>query len=280
MVRPLARLAVLVCAGVMAASGLDAQPPVWRIYAIRYATLPAFPVRALIASADTARTLDLAMVFWLMQGPGRRQALLDAGFYRDKFITQWKPAHYVRPDSALLAFGVSPDSITDVIVSHVHWDHLDGADLFPHARVWIQRGEYEHYVKEDGTPADRAIDSVDALMLKDLEISGRLRLVEGDAREILPGVTAYIGGRHTYMSQYLAVRGPRGKVVLASDNVYLYENLEKDLPIAQTLDASANLAAQARMRRIAGKVRRIVPGHDPAMFTRYPAAGKNAVRIE
>lgn len=280
MPRPLARLLVLVGAGLMAAANLGAQPPVWKVYAIRYATLPAFPVRALIASADTTRTLDIAMVFWLMQGPGRRQALLDAGFYRGKLIERWKPAHYVRPDSALAQFGVPPDSITDVIVSHVHWDHLDGVDLFPRARIWIQRGEYDHYVKADGSPADRTIDSLDARMLADLNAAGRLRFVEGDAREILPGVTAYIGGRHTYMSQYVGVRTAKGKIVLASDNVYLYENLEKDLPIAQTLDAAANLAAQQRMRRIAGDVRRIVPGHDPAMFTRYKSAGTNAVRIE
>lgn len=280
MSRPLARLALIACVGLMAATGVAAQAPVWRIHAIRYGTLPAFPVRALIASADSTRTLDIAMAFWLIQGPGRRQALLDAGFYRDKFIERWKPADYMRPDSALQRFGVSPDSITDVIVSHVHWDHMDGADLFPRARVWIQRAEYEHYVKDDGTPADRAIDSLDARMLADLNAAGRIRFVEGDAREIMPGVTAYLGGRHTYASQYVAVRAAKGKIVLASDNVYLYENLEKDLPIAQTLDAAANLAAQQRMRRIAGNVRRIVPGHDPAMFTRYPAVGKGAVRIE
>ena len=51
-------------------------------------------------------------------------------------------------------------------------------------------------------------------------------------------------------------------LVLASDNVYLYENLDAHKPIAQTLDAVANLKAQDRMRTLASSLNLIVPGHD------------------
>src|SRR5207237_6601084 len=54
-----------------------------------------------------------------------------------------------------------------------------------------------------------------------------------------------------------------GTIVLASDNVYLYENLEKHVPIAQTLDAASNLKAQDRIRMLVSDPRLIVPGHDP-----------------
>jgi glyoxylase-like metal-dependent hydrolase (beta-lactamase superfamily II) len=186
----------------------------------------------------------------------------------------------VRPSEALRRFGVSPDSVTDVIVSHVHWDHLDGADLFPNARVWIQREEYGYYVGPDGAPAHAAIDSLDATMLAGLMALGRVKLVEGDGQEILPGIIAYTGGRHTFASQYVGVRVAKGTAVVASDNVYLYENLERHLPIAQTLDSTSNLAAQDRMRKIASAPRLIVPGHDPAVFTRFRAVGPGVVVIE
>lgn len=257
-----------------------ARDAVWQVFAIRYATLPGFPVRALVARADSTRTLDIAMMFWLLQGPERRRVLVDAGFYRQKFIDAWKPADFVRPSEALRRFGVSPDSITDVIVSHVHWDHLDGADLFPNARIWIQREEYERHVREDGTRADRAIDSLDAAMLAGLRKAGRVELVEGDGVAIMPGVTAYTGGRHTFASQYVGVRAARGTIVIASDNAYLYENLDRRLPIAQTLDAGSNLAAQDRMGRIASARRLIVPGHDPAVFRRFREVGPGVVRVE
>jgi glyoxylase-like metal-dependent hydrolase (beta-lactamase superfamily II) len=124
------------------------------------------------------------------------------------------------------------------------------------------------------------IDSLDAAMLAGLRKAGRVTLVEGDGVEILPGVTAYTGGRHTYASQYVGVRMAKGTAVVASDNIYLYENLERHLPIAQTLDATSNLAAQDRAKRIASARRLIVPGHDPAVFRRFRSVGPGVVRIE
>ena len=254
--------------------------PTWRIHAIRYATIDSFPVHDLVQGADTTRTLDIAMMFWVLEGPGGRRVLFDTGFYREKFVHSWKPAGFVRPSEALARYGIPPDSVTDVVISHVHWDHLDGADLFPNARIWIQREEYEHYVRDDGTPAHAAIDSVDARMLADARRAGRVELEAGDSLEILPGITAYTGGKHTFASQYLGVRTAKGRVVLASDNCYLYENLERHAAIAQTLDAASNLAAQDRMRRLAASPRLIVPGHDPAVFTRFHAVAPGIVAIE
>jgi glyoxylase-like metal-dependent hydrolase (beta-lactamase superfamily II) len=90
----------------------------------------------------------------------------------------------------------------------------------------------------------------------------------------------YTGGKHTFASQYVAVPTRSGTVVLASDNAYLYENLERHVAISQTLDAVSNVAAQARMLELAGTVRRIVPGHDPQVFTRFPAGAGRVARID
>ena len=256
------------------------RTPAWRVYAIRYATIPAFPVRYLVTGADTTRALDIAMMCWLLDGGPGRHVLVDAGFYRPKFLNEWKPAGFLKPSDAVARAGVTADSITDVIISHVHWDHLDGADLFPNARIWIQREEYAHHVGADGLPLAPAIDTLDAAMLARLDAAGRVKRVEGDAQEILPGLTAYTGGKHTFASQYVGVRTAKGTVIVASDNLYLYENLERHRPIAQTLDSTSNLAAQARMKRLAASTRLIVPGHDPAVFTRFHAAAEGVVKVE
>ena len=253
--------------------------PPWEVYAIRYATVPRFRVSGLIAGADTSRRLDIAMCVWLLKGPGGRTVLVDAGFKRDDLIARWKPVDYVRPDSALARLGVKASDITDVIVTHIHWDHFDGADLFPKATIWIQRDEVEHHIDSTGTVLDRAIDGPDAAMLQALRAAGRVHLVAGDAQAIIPGVVVYIGGKHTFQSQYAAVRTAEGTIVLASDNAYLSENLDRQLPIAQTLDAASNLAAQARMRTLATAPRLIVPGHDPAVFERFETVAPGVVRI-
>jgi glyoxylase-like metal-dependent hydrolase (beta-lactamase superfamily II) len=104
--------------------------------------------------------------------------------------------------------------------------------------------------------------------------------VNGDKQEIIPGVTCYTGGKHTYQSQYVGVQTSAGVVVLASDNMYLYENLERHLPIAATLDATSNLRAQDRMKQIAARPALIIPGHDPAVFTKFPTAAPGVVKIQ
>ncbi len=256
---------------------------VYQVYAVRFGGYHAYPTAELVAGADTSRRQDLAFIVWVMKDGHGRNVLLDAGFYRPKFVTQWKPFDFVLPSVAVAKVGLTADSVTDVIISHVHWDHLDGADLFPKARVWIQRAEFEHYIDSAGRPRDRGIDSADATMLITLKRAGRLRLVDGDNQEIIPGIRAYTGGRHTFASQYIGVSTKAGVVVLASDNVYLYENLEKHVPIHATFtpaDSTANRLAQERMAHIAASPNLIFPGHDPQLFVRYPTPGDGVARIE
>jgi glyoxylase-like metal-dependent hydrolase (beta-lactamase superfamily II) len=246
----------------------------YQVFAIRYATIPQFPVASLVQGAEKDRKLDIAMMVWLVRGGGHN-VLVDSGFYRDDLVKRWKPADYVRPDAAVARAGVKADEITDVIITHAHWDHADGADLFPKATIWIQKAEYDYYSSRAGKDG---ITKEDIDFFHRAKDAGRLRLVDGD-REILPGISVYIGGRHTYASQYVGVTSAHGPVILASDNVYLYENLDKHVPIAQTLDAVSNLAAQDRMKSLAGDAGLIVPGHDPAVMTRFPRVAEGVVQI-
>lgn len=255
------------------------ETPAYEVYAVRYATLPKFRVSALIADADTSRRMDIAMMVWVIRAPGGRVVLLDAGFKRPDLVARWKPEGFTLPSVAIAALGIGPGDVTDVIVSHVHWDHFDGADLFPNATIWIQRDEVTHHVDSAGLSRDRALDAPDAAMIVALRASGRVTLVNGDGREILPGITAYTGGKHTFQSQYITVKTREGTIVLASDNVYLYENMDRHVPISQTLDAVSNLAAQDRMRTLASETRLVIPGHDPAVFTRFTRIADGVVRI-
>ena len=255
------------------------QAPTYELYAIRYGTLANFPVRGMVAGADTSRRIDAALTIWLARGNGRL-VLVDAGFYRDKHMQRWKPVDYITPAEAVKKVGVVPEEITDIIISHVHWDHADGADLFPNARVWIQKDEYQHHVGPAGEARDRAIDDDVARMFLSLSRKGKVEQVNGDSTVIIPGITVFTGGKHTFGSQYVTIRTAAGTAVVASDNLYLYENLDGRRPIAQTLDSLSNLRAQDRMKRLASAARLIVPGHDPAVFTRFATPGKGVARIQ
>jgi glyoxylase-like metal-dependent hydrolase (beta-lactamase superfamily II) len=253
----------------------------YEVYALRYATLPQFPVAELVKGAEPGRKLDIAMIVWLVRGNGRT-ILVDSGFYRPQFFKDWKVNDYTRPDQAVEKFGVRPEDVTDVIITHMHWDHADGADLFPNARIWLQQDEYTYYTGEAWHKKNThgGIDREDVMMMVNKNIAGQLAFVAGDAQQIIPGITCYTGGKHTYQSQYVTVQTAHGTVVLASDNMYLYENLDKHVPIAATLDAASNLRAQDRMKTLATKPEWIIPGHDPAEFTRFPKVAEGVVRID
>jgi glyoxylase-like metal-dependent hydrolase (beta-lactamase superfamily II) len=267
----------------LSAVALEQNPgkPQYEVFAIRYATLADFPVASLVKGAEPDRKLSIAMVVWLVRGNGRT-ILIDSGFYRQKFLEQWKPRDFLKPSEAVAQFGVKPDEVTDVVLTHMHWDHADGMDLFPKARIWLQKDEYTYYTGEAWQQKNThgGIDADDVLALVKLNVEGRVGLVNGDAQEILPGITCYTGGKHTYQSQYVGVNTRAGTVILASDNMYLYENLEKHAPIAQTLDADSNLRAQDRMKQLAAKPAFIIPGHDPAEFERFPKVSQRVVKIE
>jgi glyoxylase-like metal-dependent hydrolase (beta-lactamase superfamily II) len=277
-----ARFAAIVFAGsvaVFASTGVSAHQkklPEYEVYAVKFASAP-YGVKNLVAGVTDDRSIDIAFTVWVVRGGGKT-ILVDAGFYRDKFIQQWKPRDFMKPSDAVqAALGIKPEQVTDIIVSHSHWDHMDGVDLFRKANIHIQKAEYEYYIGPAGEVLHRGgADALDAKMMAGLKT---VKLVNGDAQEILPGITAYIGGKHTYESQFVAVNTRKGIVVLASDNAYLYENLEKHLAIAQTLDAASNLDAQSRMLKLAASPSLVVPGHDPEVFVRFPKPGHGVARI-
>jgi len=276
---------LLAAAAVLLAHALGLQPaaPVtYEAYAVRFGTLPQFRVSGLIAGADPSRRLDIPVMVWLLKGNNGKRVLVDSGFYRQKFLDQWKPQNFRSPADAVAAAGVKPEEITDIIITHAHWDHVDGADLFPKATIWIQRDEYTYYSGEawHARNTHGGVDADDMLALLKINTEGRLRFVSGDDQEILPGIRCYTGGKHTWQSQYVGVQTTGGTAVFASDNVYLYENLERRVPIAQTLDAASNLKAQERIRTLASSPSLIVPGHDPAVFERFERVAEGVVRIK
>ena len=250
----------------------------YSIQAIRYGTVKDFPVAALVMGAPENEKTDIAMVVWLIRGGGRN-ILFDSGFHREVWLKEFPTADYLRPDEAVKLAGVQPEDVTDVVVSHAHWDHMGGIDLFPKATVWIQKQEYAYYTGDAWQPGGRhgGIDPDDVKALLQVNTEGRLRLVDRDNAEIFPGIRAYTGARHTFASQYIRVAGDP-PFVLASDSCYLYRNLAEHKASAtfSEADQPANIRNQARMIELAGSADRVVPGHDLRQFEKFPTQGRIA----
>ena len=267
------RLAMALLCTALLGAGTTSE---YAIDAIRIADSPHDPVAEMVIGAPKDETVDSIYAIWLIRGGGRN-ILFDSGFHRARWFKEWTIKNYLRPDKAVALAGVRPEEITDVVISHAHWDHLGGIDLFPKATVWIQREEYRYYTADAWQPGGDhgGIDPEDVQELVRLNTAGRLRLIEGDDVELFPGIRAYTGGRHTFASQYLRVEG-HPPFVLASDNVYLYRNLIEHKPSAtfSESDYPANLGNQKRMIELAGSVDRVIPGHDALQTQKYPTEGR------
>lgn len=258
------------------------EPDKYQVYAVRFATIANFPASALVAGADRSRRVDIAMMVWVVKGNDGRAALVDSGFHRDRYFKQYAVKDYISPAEAIAPLGLTPSDITDIFLSHMHWDHAGGIDLFPAARVWVQKAEYEYYTGEawQARATHGGIDQDDVVEIVKRNMEGKVTLLDGDDETSISGVTFGIGGRHTWASQFVTAQTRAGTVVLASDNMYLYENLDAHVPIAQTLDPTSNLRTQDRMRLLAASPALVVPGHDPDVFRRFPRVSDRIVRID
>lgn len=223
-------------------------------------------------------------MFWLIKGNGKN-ILVDCGFWKDiEDAKEFKLSSYQRPDSALLKLGIKAGDVTDVILSHPHWDHIDGIGLFPNAQVWIQKEDYNYFVgsawQKNANKGGYYSNNVRQIV--DLNLTGKLILVNGDDKEIIPGIKVFTGSRHTYNSQYVLVQSGKNKIVLASDNIWVYYNLEHLLPATPngTLDPVGYVKAMQRMKTLASDPKFIIPGHDAAVFDKFPKIADGIVEIK
>src|SRR5580692_4083990 len=200
-----------------------AQSGHYKVYAIRFAAMAhPTPISMWSDKGPDKDSVNIDFSIWLIKGDNGKNILVDAGFRNDIVEAKdFEVANYVRPDSVLAKVGLKPGDITDVILSHPHWDHIDGVGLFPNAHIWIQKEDYNCFVgaawASDSTSG--GFDKRDVRMMVELNMAHRVTLVDGDNKEIIPGIKVYTGSRHTFNSQYVVVRAGSKNIVLASDNI-------------------------------------------------------------
>lgn len=263
-----------------------AQTPNYKVYAIRFASM-AHPT-AISVWADKGPDKDSVKIdfsIWLIKGDNGKNVLVDAGFRNDiEEAKDFEVANYIRPDSALAKLGLKPADITDIILSHPHWDHIDGVGLFPNAHIWIQKDDFHYYTGEAwrNDSSSGGFDKRDVRMMMELNMAGKVTLVDGDDKEIIPGIKVYTGSRHTFNSQFVVVKAGPNNIVLASDNIWIYYSLDHMVPASAggTLDPAGYVRSMQRMKTLATSPKYIIPGHDAKVFTLFPVVTEGVVEIK
>lgn len=261
------------------------QNPNYRVYALKFTSEANGPSSAIAVGGSTTDSVAFVFMFWLIRGDNGKNILVDAGFLKDIEEAKYLGfSTYIRPDSVLLRLGLKATDITDIILSHPHWDHIDGIDLFPNAQVWVQKEDYSYFVgnawQKDGRTT--GFNKRDVRKLVEVNLAGKLNLVDGDDKEIIPGIKVYTGSRHTFNSQFALVQSGANKIILPSDNVYFYYNLEhlRPAPFPASFDTAAYVKSMQRMKTLASNIKFIIPGHDALMFKQFPTVAEGIIEIK
>jgi glyoxylase-like metal-dependent hydrolase (beta-lactamase superfamily II) len=280
------KLILLVLSIISVTYSARSQTETYKVYALRFAsTAHPFAISDWADKGPTTDSVKINFMIWLIKGSNGKNILVDAGFLKDiPDAADFGVVKYMRPDSTLLKLGLKPGDITDIIFSHPHWDHIDGIGLFPNAHIWIQKEDFNYFV---GTAwqkgqSNGGFNVRDVRALVNLNLAGRVTLVDGDDKELIPGVRVYTGSRHTFNSQYVLVQTGTNKVILASDNIWIYYSLEHMVPPSAggTLDPAGYVKAMQRMKTIVSDVKYIIPGHDAQVFERFPQVADGVVEIK
>lgn len=268
---------------------MSATLPQYEIHAIRYGRhLGRLAYENFVAPLPTeidAHDAPMPMDFfvWVLRC-GDRTIAVDTGF--DAAQGAARDRELVLPVAKGLAvLEIRPERVEDVIITHMHWDHIGNHDLYPAARYHLQAREMRFCTGPCMChPAVRRPYSAEgvATMVHRL-YSGKVQFHNGGA-EIAPGVTVHLVGGHSRGLQIVRVHTSRGWVVLASDAAHYYANLELAQPFPIVDRVADMLDGFSMVRALSASDQHWVPGHDPMVLRRYPrshaGASPNVVRLD
>ncbi|WP_136440484.1 N-acyl homoserine lactonase family protein [Pacificoceanicola onchidii] len=244
----------------------------WEVYAIKYADRNA-RTRADSFIFDDNHDAPHAMDYfiWVLRR-GDEVILVDTGYDEEEAAARGRPIR-THPVMALAPLGIKPEQITQLIVTHLHYDHAGGLHLFPNATLHVQSAEMAyatgpcmcHETLRKPFTAGHICEVVKRLY------SGKVIFHEGDA-EVAEGVTVHCIGGHSRGLQCVRVRTQAGWLVLASDASHYYENVFAEKPFPIVVDLQNMLDGFKTLHRLASEPGLIIPGHDPLVRAYFPQA--------
>jgi glyoxylase-like metal-dependent hydrolase (beta-lactamase superfamily II) len=242
----------------------------YELYALRYATRQANRHEHFIGGDPHDGPMPMDYFVWVAKN-AQRAVVIDIGFTAESGGKRGRTLERC-PIESLSLVGVDPAQVEDVILTHMHYDHVGNFDKFPVARFHLQEPEIHYAVGRymRHRQLAKSFEPDDVCGIVRLNFAGRVVYHNGPA-QVLPGIAVYPTGGHSAGLQFVTVETSRGKVVLASDVTHFYENMESYRPFTTAFHVGEMLEAFDTLRAHAPSPQHIVPGHDPLVMRRYPA---------
>jgi glyoxylase-like metal-dependent hydrolase (beta-lactamase superfamily II) len=243
--------------------------PQYEVFALRYATVEKRTHENFLVHDMHDGPMPMDYFVWAIRGEART-IVVDTGF--GEAAARARRRTLLRsPADALAGLGIRAETVEDVVITHLHYDHAGNLALFPKARFHLQDDEMAYatgrHMCHDALRHAFDVEDVVAMVRKLYD--GRVRFHNGEA-EIAPGITLHHVGGHTAGLQVVRVPTARGAVVLASDASHYYANMRRRNPFPIVLDVAAMLEGHALLERLADSPDHVIPGHDPEVRRLYP----------
>ncbi|WP_337997553.1 N-acyl homoserine lactonase family protein [Oleispirillum naphthae] len=247
------------------------RPPQYELYAIRYATRDARRADHFIGGDPHDGPMPMDYFLWVAIG-AEKTVVIDTGFTKE-VAAQRKRTFLRDPIEVLPQLGVAPAEVSDVVITHMHYDHAGNLERFPKACFHIQEKEVQfatgRYMRYHNI--SHSFEPDDVCDLVRLNFKARVAMYDSPA-DLAPGIRLHPAGGHSLGLQFVSVYTARGWVVLASDVSHFYENMEAGRPFRTAVHIGEMMEGFDALYRVAPSPQHIVPGHDPLVMSRYPAA--------
>lgn len=258
--------------------------PEYEIYALKYAGPFPRKLAMVLWNEGWDQDIEVNYYIWAIKGKNGETVAVDAGC-GTTLAAKRKLRNYVNPVEVLARIGADATNVTKVILTHMHFDHMGGMEMFPQAfpqaTFYLQKKEYDFWVKHPFVkrpPFNRLVDEVAIQATAQLEGTERLVLICGD-QKIIPGIEVLFAPGHTIGLQTVPVNTAKGTAIVASDCVHYHRAfLENNTSILIT-DLIAWIESYDKLRANASSVDLVFPGHDMAMATNYPKVAEDVTRL-
>jgi glyoxylase-like metal-dependent hydrolase (beta-lactamase superfamily II) len=259
----------------------------YEIYGLRYASIGGIPASDVFAQYSIYDVEDRAMqmefYFWMIRD-GSRVVLMDSG-WGPEFTADLPPHLELRlersPVELLARLDVAPEDVDCIILSHLHSDHIGNVSLFRNANFIVGRTEFDFWT---GPMAGRHViahpsSAEEIETVRRLHDDGRVNLVSGET-EVFPGVRLTEVGGHTPGLLIADVATASGSVVLASDSLHYWEELDQDRPFDIFTDLVAMLRGYDLLRELSSREgTSVVSGHDPVEMDRFHRVNEDCLDL-
>lgn len=181
---------------------------------------------------------------------------------RDRIVLVDTGGFSMRPmlGDRLADHDVEPGDVTDILLTHAHYDHAANYLLFPRAKVWISAAELDWAVGVGAT-----FMPLPELYAADLATGARTHRIEEDG-EFLPGIEAFSAPGHTPGCLVYRATGRTGPILFTGDAAKNQAELISG-EVDMSLDRQASGESIRRIKRLwrESDATLLVPGHDLPM---------------